>query len=54
MYVPPALPQYLEAGTLIIPDNVMTIFTDSGSGYVNFDPALAAKYAMGLYYHTAF
>ena len=32
--------QYLEDGYLIIPDNVMTIFTDAGSGYVTFDPAL--------------
>ena len=35
---------YLEAGTLIIPPTVNTIFTDSGAGNVRFDPALAAKY----------
>ena len=34
---------YLEAGTLKIPPNVNTIFTDSGGGRINFDPVLAGK-----------
>ena len=41
---------YLEAGTLIIPPAVNTIFTDSGAGNVRFDPALAAKY--GAFHST--